>query len=300
MWPGHQAWPLPLFPTWWPWKCRRKCNGKGADGFVTPTLCARGRRCRCAGPCRGARRGHQSWDLVPGLGARGTEPGMGAPGTGPAPRLEQKGALEAQEGMGTRGQSWAVGDVSLAQDWPGTAGTHLGHPSPVPHGPAEDGEGTLGWPRPGLAWHCCRWQEQAGGPCWPWPRLCFAAPGCDGRAEPTPGRGKGVGMGKEGFVPVLAGAGSPRGPGATGQGEKGDSNSTRGEAGAAGGQCTPGFPEGPRSHQRGRGKEHTHHTHPASSSAPFQPHTSHGKHSVPPKSLKSQTGFTHREVLLRD
>lgn len=65
-------------------------------------------------------------DTRAGTRCQALEPGgqsqVQAPGTGPAPRLEQRGALGA-EGMGTWGQSWAVGDVSLAQDWPGTAGT---------------------------------------------------------------------------------------------------------------------------------------------------------------------------------
>lgn len=100
MGPGLQARSWSFCPPWWPWKC----TGKGVNVFVTPLLGARewwGSHCHCAGPCRGARRGHKSCDLVPGLGAKGTEPGMGAPGTGPALRLEQRVALEAQEGMGT-------------------------------------------------------------------------------------------------------------------------------------------------------------------------------------------------------
>lgn len=61
----------------------------------------------------------------------------------------------------------------------------------------------------------------------------------------------------------------------------------------------PWYSRGAKSHRRGRGEEQTHHT-PVGSPALFQPRASHGKRSVPPKSLKSPTGFTRREVLLRD
>lgn len=125
--PGDPTWPRSLGP-WRPWKRR----GKGANGFVTPLLAAsmqRGCQCRCVGPCRGARRGRESLDLVRrGLGAKGTEPGtLGAPGTDPALRLEtelrhahrclpvpweQKMALEAQEGPRPLGAGWAFHGVS--------------------------------------------------------------------------------------------------------------------------------------------------------------------------------------------
>lgn len=78
---------------------------KGGNGIVTPVLNARGWRGSHRG---GARRGHESWDLVPGPGAKGTEPGRGS-GEGSCTRLEQEVALEAQEGMGTLGQSWGCG-----------------------------------------------------------------------------------------------------------------------------------------------------------------------------------------------
>lgn len=188
---------------------------------------------------------------------------------GPAPRLEQRVALEAQEAMGI---PWVIRDVvtvSLAQGWPGTAGTHLGHPSLVPHRPAEDGEVTSRWPKQGQAGLAL--QQGAGtgtgrGGC-AGTATALLLLGVMGGPDPAPGRGKDVGMGNEGYFPVLAGAGSLCGPGAAGQGEKENSDSSRRETGAAGGQRSPGFPEGPGSQRRGRGKEHTHHT-PVSSSAP--------------------------------
>lgn len=74
--------------------------------------------------------------------------------------------------------------MSLAQDWPGTAGTHLGHPSLVPQGPAEHGEVTSRWPKQGWPGTAAGGRDRLG-------RLCGP--------ELAPGRGKDVGMGKEGF-----------------------------------------------------------------------------------------------------
>ncbi|KAL2298663.1 hypothetical protein Nmel_015668 [Mimus melanotis] len=133
-------------------------------------------------------------------------------------------ALE-EPGGDTRAGIWCqtLEPRGQSQDWPGTGGTHLGHPAPVPHGPAEHGEVTSRWPKQ-------RWPGIAGVAV-PW--LCFAAPGCDGRARGLL-EGANVGMGKEGIFPVLAGAGSLCGPGMAGQGQKENSNFTGGETGAAG------------------------------------------------------------------
>lgn len=175
--------------------------------------------------------------------------------------------------------------MSLAQDWPGTAGTHLGHPALVPHGPAQEGEVTSGCPRTGLAlpqvagigWGGCAGHGHGSA-------LLFL--GVMGGPEPAPGRSKGVGTGKEGIFPVLAGAGILCELGAAGQGGKENSDFTRRETGAAGGQRNPGFPEGPwegahTSHPCQQLRPCSRHTHP-SGNIPCCPNPSRAKlHSSP-------------------
>ncbi|XP_033374161.1 collagen alpha-1(I) chain-like isoform X1 [Parus major] len=78
----------------------RKRNRKGANGFVTP-----------------------SW--VPG--------GDGAAGATALVPAEPPGG-DARAGSRCR----ALEQRGQSRDWPGTAGTHLGHQAPVPHRPAED------------------------------------------------------------------------------------------------------------------------------------------------------------------
>lgn len=172
MQPEGQAWLRSLNPMWWSWKC----TGKGTNGFVTPLLAAsvpRDSRCHCDGPCRGARREHESWELVRrGLGAKEPEPGTpGAPGMDSALRLAMPtGACQCPGSTGNPRGSWTPGCwvgipwglcpwswgvvrmgtrvmVSLPQGWPGA------HRGCLPSGydrPGADGEMTWKWSEQGL------------------------------------------------------------------------------------------------------------------------------------------------------
>lgn len=146
MQPGAQAWLRSLNPIWWSWKC----TGKGTNGFVTPLLAASVRwdsRCHCDGPCRGARREHESWELVRmGLGAKEPDSGMpGAPGTYPALRLAMpRGACQCP---GSRRRHWKPKRVPD----PWVLGGHPVGSLPAELGSGADGDAGDGVPAAGLA-----------------------------------------------------------------------------------------------------------------------------------------------------
>ncbi|XP_038008874.1 collagen alpha-1(I) chain-like [Motacilla alba alba] len=121
----------------------------GRAGNVTFTVAATDREgaasSRSAGTAVGA---PGRWGSPESPGLRGDQkgelpckcwmPGGGGAATALVPVEEPGGDTRAGiwcQALQPRGQS---------QDWPGTAGTHPGHPSLVPHGPAEDGESWQG------------------------------------------------------------------------------------------------------------------------------------------------------------